>query len=599
MALPVVSVSRKPENWSEAAGNLFLLTGRSWSGTGADRLPELLRLAPNLFVAQASSSQWAVNARGFVNANSASNKLLVMIDGRSVYSSLYSNVFWDTTNIFLPDLQQMEVISGPAGASWGSNAVNGVINVQTKSAFDSLGTITYADTGTDTTNAGWRTGWKLGENAALRVYLLSNRADASLTESGADDGKDSWTAAQGGFRGDWKNGADSLTLSGDMYRERQHNGSGPEPVNEGYNLIGRWARDLASGSHLWVRLYYDWTRRDTMVDLLDTTRTTDLEFQHSMTFDNGQELIWGGDYRFVSDEVGDAVTFAILPNQLDSFLGSMFVQHRVGFFANSLRVTTGLRLEHNHYSGWEWQPSLRLAWLQPGQTVWLSISRATRIPSRLDADFYLPGKPPYVVAGGPDIRAETVQAYELGWRMQPSENLNLTVTGYYNDYDHLRSLELASTPIVIANGVEGRSYGVEFFADYGITPWWRLRFGGFRMKQETWMKPGSSDFDRGLAEGSFPKYQLQLRNTVRLGGDVTLWVALRRVAAVPTYSGGVASWIPAYNEMDVHVGWTLRPGLELSLTGRNLLHPGHVEIGAAGSRRQIPRSVEAGARLQF
>lgn len=598
MALHVVSVSRKPESWSEAASNVFLLTDQSWKITGADRLPELLRLAPNLFVAQASSAQWAVNARGFVRSNSASNKLLVMVDGRSVYSPLFSNVFWDTTNVFLPDLQQIEVISGPAGTTWGSNAVNGVINIQTKSALDTIGVLAYADAGTAAMNAGLRVGWKLWDRGALRVYVQHNDNEASLTNTGAEDGKDSWKATQGGFRGDWKGGTAAVTISGDIYHERQHNGASPEGINDGYNFITRWSRDLSSGSHVWARVYYDYAKRDSQVDLVETTKTTDFEFQHVTQFDNGQEFLWGANHRLISDNFDEAETFAILPGQLDSTLSSVFVQHEIGFFENALRLTTGLRLEHNHYSGWESQPSARLAWSQPGQTVWVAVSRATRIPSRLDADLYIPKVAPFVLAGGPDIRAETVRAHELGWRIQPMENFSFTATGYYNDYDHLRSLEL-TTPVVISNGVEGRSYGVELFMDWGVRPWWRMRVGGFRMNQETWMKPGGADLDRGQGESSFPKYQALLRNTFRLGESFSLWAALRRVAAVPIYDSGATQRVPAYTELDLNLTWTIHPGVDISITGRNLLHAEHPEIGAYATQRQIPRSVEAGMKFQY
>jgi iron complex outermembrane receptor protein len=254
-------------------------------------------------------------------------------------------------------------------------------------------------------------------------------------------------------------------------------------------------------------------------------------------------------------------------------------------------------MEHNHFSGWEYQPNVRLAWRRPSQTVWVAASRATRIPSRLETGFFQPAAPPYIVVGGTDVVAEIVNAYELGWRAQPAKDLSLTTTLYFQDYDHLRSVEPTS-PVTFANGVKGRSYGLELFMDWDVRPWWRMRLGGFHMNQDTWLRSGGADLERAGGESSFPDYQAEWRNTFRLGRSATIWTSLRRIAGVPANDtgGGV---VPAYTELDVSINWPVRRNVELSVTGLNLLDASHPEIGGLAARREIQRSVESAIRLKF
>jgi iron complex outermembrane receptor protein len=290
------------------------------------------------------------------------------------------------------------------------------------------------------------------------------------------------------------------------------------------------------------------------------------------------------------------VGFAILPSNLDFALGSIFAQHQLKF-GPALELTSGLRLEHNYFSGWEHEPSLRLSWHPNGQTLWLAGSRATRIPSRLETGFFEPATPPYFVVGGDDVVAEVVDAYEAGWRSRPAQNLSITTTAYLQNYDHLRSVE-PGAPATFGNDVKGRTYGVEVFLDWQISSWWRLRAGGFGMNQSTWIRPGGADIEQAKGESSFPSYQLQLRNSFHLSKTASLWTNLRRVANVPPGSTGTVD-VPAYTELDVNLTWALDASLDLSVTGRNLLHPYHFEIGDLATRRAIPRSVEFALRQKF
>jgi iron complex outermembrane receptor protein len=311
---------------------------------------------------------------------------------------------------------------------------------------------------------------------------------------------------------------------------------------------------------------------------------------------SAQELLWGANYRLLSDSMR-TVGFAILPPNLSFGLGSVFAQHQLKFADNALQLTTGLRMEHNYFSGWESQPNLRLAWRLPNQTVWVSASRAARIPSRLETGFYQPAEPPYIVVGGTNVVAEIVEAYELGWRFNPAPNLSFTTTLYDQEYDHLRSVE-PSTPVTFANGVKGRSYGVEFFVDWEINSWWRLRFGGFSMNQETWLAAGSADLEHGRGESSFPGYQVQLRNSFRLGKNITWWTSLRRVDGVPANDNG-GGVVPAYTDLDMSLHLAIRPNVDLSFNGRNLLDASHPEIGGLTTRREIERSGDVAVTTKF
>ncbi len=595
----VMSVSRSAESWAAAPGNIFLMRDVA-RATGATRLPEVLRLAPNLFVAQATSSSWAVNARGFGRANGTANKMLVMIDGRTVYSPLFSNVFWENQQVFLPDLERLEVISGPAGSTWGSNAVNGVINIVSKSAFETQGALLFGGGGTmERTNYGVRYGGRVGRAAAFRVYAQGSDYNATRDAQGLEDDRDPWSFSQTGFRldvGDLQQA--ELVVQGDVYWGRYENGPVPDTVAEGYNLLSRWTRWFGGDAKLTLQAYYDYVFRDLNGDYRARTHTADVELQHQMQIGPGSELVWGAGYRSISDKVKDTVGLAILPADLRFGLTSIFGQFKHTFADDKLQATAGLRAEENHFSGWELQPNLRLAWRPNAtHTAWAAISRATRTPSRLETGFFAPAEPPYFIVGNPDFQSETLDAAELGWRGNVHPGVSVSTTFFWHEYGHLRSVSYGP-PITQANDVEGRSYGTEVFVDWDVTPIWRVRFGGFRIEQESWVRPGAIDLEQGLGESSFPKYQLQLRNSFRLGKNVNLWLGLRHVAEVPAFADNLAP-VPAYTELDARLAWRPRPDVELSLVGRNLLDKSHPEIGGAQTRREIPRSLQATVRCEF
>lgn len=591
MNLEVTSVSKTPEKLMEAASAIQVITGEDILRSGASSIPEALRLASNLEVAQVDSRQWAISARGF--SSTTANKLQVLIDGRSVYTPLFSGVFWDVQDTFLEDVDRIEVISGPGGTLWGANAVNGVINIISRPAKDTQGWLVLGGGGTGLRDfGGVRYGGKLATNLHYRVYGKYFDRDSTVLSRGGDATND-WHMGQGGFRLDWDpSEADLFTLQGDLYGGRiaQPGTNGDIRVNGG-NVIGRWSHTFSEDSDFKLQLYYDRTHRNIPGTFAEDLDTYDLDFQHRFALDERNHIVWGLGYRRSEDDVGNTPALAFLPPRLSRQLFSGFVQDEISLVKERLLLTLGTKIEHNDYTGFEFQPSGRLAWLiNPQQTVWAAISRAVRTPSRIDNDFFAPGSPPFtVLQGGRNFVSEELLAYELGYRIQPHPRLLLSLATYYNDYDNLRSLEKvnppAPFPLVIANGQEGESYGAELTAEYRVTDWWRLRAGYTEMRINVRPKPGSTDTSKGSGESHDPKRQFSLRSSWDLPGHLEFDTGFRYVSQIANQA------VPGYAELDVRLAWRPTPQLELSIVGQNLLHDRHAEFGAPASRQEIERGV--------
>lgn len=604
LAQRVISVTRTPDAMFTTAGNVTMIGSNSARITGAATLPELLRLAPNLFVAQGTAYDWAVGARGFVRSNTRVNKLLVQIDGRTVYSPVFSGVFWDSQDVFMPDLERVEVFSGPAGVTWGANAVNGVINILSRSARDTTGGVAYAGLGNESRlQLGVRQGGRLGEDTWYRVYAKRMQMDTTLAGTSRRRAEDAWDFDQAGFRIDSGDAAyrGAWTLQGDVYRGDYDSPGSLAGRNEGGNLLARWSRSFSDQSQLDLRVYHDYVMRHLESTVTEHLRTTDLEVQHRIAFTPRHRLEWGAGYRYIDESMrSDSPGFSFVPEHVDLRLASLFLQDEYAILPDRLRLISGIRLEDNSYSGLEAQPGLRLVWsVHPHHTVWSAASRATRTPSRIDADLFVPNQPPFLVAGGPDFTSETVYAYEIGWRGRLAAGLSASATAYVHEYHRLRTVE-AGAPMVIANGADGRSSGVELFVDWEVMPRWRMRLGYFGLHDETTIRQGGADIEGGLGEASHPDYQVLLRNTFDITPNLSLWLGARSVGRVPAHANGVdVGAVPAYTELDANLSWTIRPGIEWSVTGRNLLHDSHPEIGAPATRREIQRSVRTMIRLDF
>src|SRR2546422_1294895 len=464
MNIEVTSVSRRAERLSHAASAIQVITQEDIRRSGASSLPEALRLATNLQVAQVDSRQWAISARGFNSP--AANKLLVLIDGRTVYTPLYSGVFWDVQDVDLADIDRIEVISGPGPTLWGANAVNGVINVITRNSGDTQGLLVSGGGGTELRGFGnARYGGALTPTVHYRVYGNGFARQPTLLPSSLD-AADDWHALQGGFRVDWDaSPTNGVSVHGDLYDGRISQPSASDIAVSGHNLAARWSHTISATSDLRAELYYDRTHRDIPGTFGEDLATYDVDIQHRTELGQRHDLVWGLGYRLINDRVVNSAALEFLPPHVARQWFTAFVQDEIALVPDRLHVALGTKLEHNDYTGFEIQPSGRANWrLSPSGTLWAAVSRALRTPSRIDRELFVRVPPATFLAGGPGFDSEEELAYELGYRHQQG-SLALSVATFYSRYHGLRSVEQVHPPaadtLVIANGQDGESRSEE------------------------------------------------------------------------------------------------------------------------------------------
>ncbi|HKW41965.1 MAG TPA: TonB-dependent receptor [Gemmatimonadales bacterium] len=599
MNVQVTSVSRRPEKLSQVPSAIQVITQQDIRRSAASSLPEALRLATNLQVAQVNARQWTVSARGF--NGSAANKLLVLIDGRTVYTPLFSGVFWDVQDVPLSDIDRIEVISGPGATLWGTNAVNGVINIITKDAKETQGLLVSGGGGTELRGfGGARYGGTLGPALRFRVYGKGFARQPSVLPSGQDSTDDSHLG-QGGLRMDWEAPrGNHVTLQGDLYNGRITQPNVGDVVTSGGNVVARWLHTVSANSNVTAQLYYDRTHRDIPGTFGEFLETYDVDAQHRFRLGSRQDVVWGLGYRLINDHVANSAQLAFLPPHVAREWFSGFVQDEIAVDPERLRVAIGTKVEHNPYTGVEIQPSGRMSWtVSPVATLWAAVSRAVRAPSRIDREFYVPNPappPPYFLAGGPNFHSEEELAYELGYRRQ-SEALALSVATFYNRYYGLRSLEQTNPPqplpLVIGNGQDGESYGAELIGDYRVTNRWRLHAGYTELRVHVWPKPGSTDQSHGSGESHDPERQFTVTSSADLPANLGFDATVRYVGKIANQQ------IPDYAELDARLTWQPRSGWSLSAVGQNLLHRQHAEFGSTGGARQIPRGVYGSVEWHF
>ncbi|WP_051710708.1 TonB-dependent receptor plug domain-containing protein [Andreprevotia chitinilytica] len=580
--IEISSVSKHAEPLSDAATAIFVITHEDIRRAGVTSIPEALRLAPNLEVAQSNAYGYQISARGF---NNSGNKLLVLIDGRAVYTPLHSGVFWDVQDVMLEDIDRIEVISGPGGTLWGSNAVNGVINILTKSAKDTQGALVSVGGGNTETGGAARYGAKLDENTAFRLYAKG--FERNETENAKDMSQhDAWRMKQAGFRLDGNYEHDALTVQGDIYDGAENQATFPNGRISGNNVLTRWSRPLANDSSVQVQAYYDHIKRTYPGSYSELRDTWDIDLQHNFKLGEHHDIVWGGGYRSTNDSVNTTTPFfAFVPANNRLSISNVFAQDAWAF-SERWKLTVGAKLERNNFTGTEFQPDARLAFKQDEHTLWwAAISRAVRTPSLIDRDFYVfvPGSQ---LRGGPDFHSEKLTAYELGYRAQPLPKLSLSVSTFYNVYADLRSIDFApGGTLVVGNQLEGRTWGVETWATYQLTDAWRLSAGYNALRERFRAKAGSNTLGDPTANtGNDPAYQWSLRSSLNLPHDTELDATLRTIGALPNPA------VPSYTALDVHVGWHVNKNLELSLAGFNLLDAAHPESGSAASRSEFERS---------
>ena len=590
--IEITSVSKRPEPIGEAPAAIYVITADDIRRSGAQNLPEALRLAPNLEVARVNAQTYSISSHG-LNSVNASNKVLVLIDGRSVYTPFFSSVFWDQQEVMLADIDRIEVISGPGGTLWGSNAMNGVINVITKSSADTQGGLVDARGGDFHQRAAARWGGRLGDAGTYRTYALG--FDVSHTElANGASGRDDWRGKQAGFRSDFAALASRFTVQGDIYENIIET---PGGRRSGGNLLGRWDRQLANGSSIEVQAYYDEQKRADRGEAggtsSDELHTFDVELQHAFMLARDHQIVWGIGQRTWSDRfVNTANPFVLIPQSQTLDLTNVFVQDTIALSGN-VKATLGSKFEYSTFSGLAVMPSVRIGWdVDRRNFAWAAISRAVRAPSRIERDLSAPG----IVDTSPDFQSEKLVAYEAGWRSQATEKTTISVSLFYNDYDDLRTTSpnpVTVLPVTFGNGWQGHTYGVDVWGSWRPLPWWRLDSGFGILRKDFHLKPGEQDI-AGVQTvlGHDPRHQIFVHSYMDLRHDVSLYVGLRRIAKLPDVG------VPSYVEADVRLAWQATPRLEVSLAGFNLVHSEHAEATAPPTFL-IPRSVSVGAKWAF
>lgn len=601
MEIDVTSVSRRSEPLSRAAAAIIVITAEDIRRSGINSLPEALRLANGLQVAQQNQRLWSITARGF-NQGTA-NKLLVLVDGRSVYSPLFSGIYWDVQDLLLEDVERIEIIRGPGATLWGANAVNGVINIITRTAEATQGGLAVAAAGNEERGtAGGRWGGTIGEQGHYRVYGKYRSVDALAFADGRDSIDDMWLG-KGGFRADWKsvaNGGGYTTVQGDVYTGRVGEVRRGDQNVDGGNLLGRWSRRYSERAGIELQVYWDRYHRFIPTLFEEHRDTWDLDFQQDLRFGERHNVIWGLGYRHTRDEVGRSAEVAFLPARRAQDLFSVFAQDEVSLLEDRLRVTLGTKLEHNDSTGLEVQPNARFSLaLSDRRTVWGAASRAVRTPTRLDEDivFFIPATGQDFVRGSKDFKSEELTAYELGYRTRLSADMSFDLATFYNVYDNVRSQELqpgGGLPIVLRNKANAETWGIETRLNGQPVAWWRWHFAWALLEERFSLDPGSTDPVGGRSEGNDPRHRLMLRSYLDLPGGAELDTILRYVDQLSS------SPVPSYLEMDLHLGWRPLSSLELALVGRNLLHDGHPELGGNPALwEEVERSIYGKATWSF
>lgn len=610
MKVQVTSLGKREQTLNEVPAAIYVVRGEDIRRMGVTSLPEALRGVPGMQVARSRSSTWAVSARGF--SDNSANKLLAMIDGRSVYSPLHSGIFWDVQDTFLEDVDRIETIRGPGGSLWGSNAINGIVNVITKSAEHTQGAVLTGGGGTEERAfGGVRYGFKADDDLYLRVYTkYFARDEAALGTDPDEDATDGWWMGRAGFRGDWKAGDnDRVTFTGDGYtgqvRERGNNASltsptGSNPFDNRMDLSGghflvRWDHAIDATSDVTLQVYYERTQRDTEL-FDDLLHTADLDIQHHFRGSEVHDFVWGLGYRLYRSEFDGDFAIQVDPERRTDDLISAFVQDEITLVADRVKLTVGSKFEHNDYSGFEYQPTVRLAWKANAEnTIWGAASRAVRTPSIIDVDLVfnalvIPGPTPTVtgVFGDSDFRSERLIAYEAGWRMRPADFVSTDLAVFTNRYDRLRSIEAGTPfldpdpppqhlviPLFLKNGLDAKSWGIEGSANIQAAP------GILIQASYAYLRVNFSD---DSAEGRDPQHTAWVRAALDAGPGLTVDLMGRYVSRLKAFD------VDGYIEADARVAW--RPtdrNLEIALVGQNLVRESHAEFQAEASRSEIER----------
>jgi iron complex outermembrane receptor protein len=607
--------TRTPTEVFKVPAAIYVITHDDIRRSGVTSIPEALRLAPGVQVARIDANKWAIGLRGF--GSRLSRAMLVMIDGRAVYTPLFAGTYWEVQDVLLSDVDRIEVVLGPGGTLWGANAVNGIVNIITSSAKDTQGTMVAAESASDEHGMQFRYGGHV-RGGHYRAYGKFFTRESLFHTDGANF--DDWRMGQAGFRADWAlAGGRTLTLQGDAYRgsagQRTTLSSYEAPfsrtINDdaefsGGNILGRWG-GAAGGSDVRVQWFFDQTYRKEST-FNETRNTGDVDFQHRLPAFGRNQILWGAGYRVSDGDSHGLPIVRFVPERRTDQLVTWFVQDDIDVATDRVRVTVGSKFEHNDYSGFEAQPTARVLWtVSTLQTVAASITNAVRTPSRIEHDIDLTS---FVTANpliflrvlpNKEFQSERLSAYEMEYRVQPTSVLSISWSGFFNRHRNLQTAEPGTpfseseplpvhfvVPFVLGNGLHGESYGVELTSALSVAPWWRFNGGYSHVHIDLTASETSRDMSTAaLTEGSSPRHQAFLHSAVNLPSSVEFDWTLRGVSALRSQK------IPGYVTSDIRIGRTLGKPVTLALVGRDLLAPHHAEFAMGGAVFQVRRTVQA------
>ena len=593
--IEISSVSKSAEPLSDAPAAIYVISHDDIINSGAMNMGDILRLAPNLEVTQTSPSAYVVTARG-LNGNAAdqnfSDKLLVLVDGRSIYTPLFGGVYWDMQGVPPEDIERIEVISGPGATLYGANAVNGVINIITRKSSDTQGGVLEVGGGNLARTASLQYGGQLAPDLTYRIHAEGSDYSSFQTPEGRD-AHDGWSKPSGGFRVDWTPPGDVVSLQGDIFHAQED----PDGSVGGRDLVATWQHQLDGGSSLQLLAYYDKESRfnDNGAGGFEID-TYDIELQHSFNLGSWNAIVWGAGDRLFSYEL-ENTALKLLPPTRTLNLANVFAQDTISV-TDRLKLTFGLKIEDEPYTGVEPMPSVRASWKATDSILlWGAISRAVRSATPIDRDLHEFAGPIDYLDGSERFQPEILTSYELGTRVQASSRVSFSVSGFYNIYDDLRTIGLTASnpqglPLFFNNQAAALVYGVEVWGNYSVADWWRLS-AGFNIQHEHIHFQANG----GLAGLDFvaddPNHQASLRSSVNLGDGVTWDATLRYVGAL--HHPALAD----YGELDMRLGWKVTPTIEVSVAGSNLLHDRHAEFFEDGESDEIPRSFFIDTRWRF
>ncbi len=616
------TISRKPQAVNKVPAAVFVITQEDIRRSGATSIPEALRMVPGLEVSKIDANRWTIASRGFNNYYS--NKLLVLVDGRTVYTSLFSGVYWEVQDTVLGDIERIEVIRGPGGTLWGANAVNGVINIVTKRARDTQGGHIDIIAGTEERAIGsLRYGGKAGEKAWYRVYAKYLKRDSSASFSGGERPDTMEISRAGGKMELEVSDRDSLLVQGDYYNGE----SGArnirtlpydpyfEKINSiedksGWNIQTRWDHSYSERSDFNLQIYYHMNERDNP-GLYEREAVYDLDFQHRIKLGKIQEILWGTGYRHVNNKTRGSFDISFIPPERTDHLYSLFIQDEFTIFPERFNATIGTKFEKNSYTGKEIQPSLRLMWTPDSMnSVWGAVSRAVRTPSRFEHDvrtnylFSMEGYDPFyfAIVGNRDTKSELLWAYEAGYRFKPRDSFLIDITLFFNRYERLVTYEFGQSffegepPYLVitesaANNMKGNTCGGELTVDYSPLSFLHFK-GAYSYLRFDLEDPVTLGYYSRFYEGASPSHRFSVRSSIDLpyNLEMDLWFKYRD--NLSSHS------LPSIFNMDARIGYRLSKDIDISITGQNLLDSKQPET-VVNDSIYIASKIERGYYLRF